>query len=213
MDTLKYIFNTLDPATDGASVKYDHYFNVYDRILGPLRTIPITMLEIGIEKGGSLTMWKKYLHPESKIVALDRVPGCKKNERDNIIVEIGDQMDGEFLNKLANKHGPFDIIIDDGGHYTDQHMNCFINLFPFVKELGYYIVEDTHTCYMQEFKDGKPTVVDHFKNVADLVTTDDKKLYNFESVQFYRSMVVLRKGNPAPRKILSPGFEGVAYPQ
>jgi len=51
--------------------KWHHYFDIYSRYFERYRDRPITMLEIGVFRGGSLRMWKKYFHPDSTIVGID----------------------------------------------------------------------------------------------------------------------------------------------
>ncbi len=48
--------------------KWHHYFDIYTRYFERFRDRPITMLEIGVFRGGSLRMWKEYFHPDSTIV-------------------------------------------------------------------------------------------------------------------------------------------------
>ena len=47
--------------------KYTNFFDIYDRYLESMRDRPIRMIEIGVQHGGSLQMWKRYLHPDSLI--------------------------------------------------------------------------------------------------------------------------------------------------
>ena len=43
--------------TDGKTLfKMDHYLDVYDGLLGPWMGLPVSFLEIGVYKGGSLRM-------------------------------------------------------------------------------------------------------------------------------------------------------------
>lgn len=208
MKTIRELFYTLDPNTDGASVKYDSYLDVYDQIFTPLRDKEIKLLEIGIEKGGSLSIWSKAF-PKGKIVGLDIVPGCKKNERDNIKVHIGDQTDRAFLTSVGKEDGPFDIIIDDGGHYTNQHNICLETLYEYLKIDGLYIIEDLHTCYMEQFHKNQPTIMDTCKDLIDR-TSNGPSI--FKSMHFYRNIVVMEKGYTEPKKVTSQGFEQVPYP-
>lgn len=62
-------------------------------------------------------MWREYL-PNAKIVGIDILPSCKAYEKadDRVHVEIGSQVDAEFLRSVIQKHGPFDMILDDGSH-------------------------------------------------------------------------------------------------
>jgi hypothetical protein len=56
--------------------KLRHYMPVYESVLPTDR--PIRMLEIGVFHGGSLQMWRNYLHPESVIVGIDIDPATKQ---------------------------------------------------------------------------------------------------------------------------------------
>ena len=64
--------------------KWLHYFNIYEENFSKFKKKKITILEIGIAKGGSLRMWKNYFSSDSKIVGIDINPECKKFEKDNI---------------------------------------------------------------------------------------------------------------------------------
>lgn len=54
--------------------KWHHYLPIYERYLSPLRSRPIRMLEIGVSKGGSLQLWRKYFGPEAVIFGIDIDP-------------------------------------------------------------------------------------------------------------------------------------------
>jgi hypothetical protein len=54
--------------------KFLHYLPIYESALSAFRPRPIRMMEVGVARGGSLHMWRKYLHPESVIVGIDIDP-------------------------------------------------------------------------------------------------------------------------------------------
>ena len=57
---------------DGRQVhKWTHYFPIYERHFGPFVNRAATFIEIGISKGGSLQLWKRYLGPFAQIVGID----------------------------------------------------------------------------------------------------------------------------------------------
>jgi hypothetical protein len=97
--------------------------------------------------GGSLDIWQAYLGERARIVGLDINPECKTHERDGVEILIGDQADPNFMTGTVLPKGPFDIVIDDGGHTADQQLVSFLTLFPLLKEGGVYIVEDLHTTF------------------------------------------------------------------
>lgn len=140
--------------------KWHHYFPIYKRELERFRSSPIKMLEIGVHRGGSIKMWKEWLHPESVVVGLDITEGCREFDRpsDNIHVRIGDQCDHSFLKSVVDELGPFDLILDDGGHTTGQMLASFNYLFKAgLLESGVYMVEDTHSNFMDSFIDSDVT--------------------------------------------------------
>src|SRR5688572_6151460 len=83
--------------------KWQHYFEIYERHLQRFKHKKIVLLEIGIYKGGSLEMWRKYFGPECEIIALDINPLCKRFEDEKTRIFIGDQEDREFLRELKKE--------------------------------------------------------------------------------------------------------------
>ena len=129
------------------------------------------MLEIGVFRGGSLLLWKEWFHPESIIVGLDIDPDCMQHERaeQGIYVRIGDQSDPRFLARVVEEFGPFDLILDDGGHTTTQMIASFNALFRRgLADGGRYMVEDTHTNYWPGYVNSKMSFVDFCKGLVEL---------------------------------------------
>ncbi len=152
--------------------KWHHYLEIYTDRLGPLRDRPIRMLEIGVFRGGSLEMWKGWLHPDSVIVGLDIDPGCRQYEQADrgIHVRIGDQSDPDFLAAVVAEFGAFDVILDDGGHTTTQMITSFNHLFrDGLVEGGQYLVEDTHTNWWPGYVDSPMTFIEFAKALAELL--------------------------------------------
>ncbi|HBS40242.1 MAG TPA: hypothetical protein DEA75_17905 [Rhodobacteraceae bacterium] len=191
---------------DKLMTKMDHYLDVYHRLLAPWRSQDISFLEIGVWKGGSIKMWQDYFGAASRLTFLDIDPACKTFEVPGIAVEIGDQSDHVFLQNIAVTHGPFDIIIDDGGHKMYQQKASFNALWPQLSDGGLYIVEDTHSSYWPGFGGGyraQKSFIEFSKDLVDRMHswyTDQDELFPFHpiaeelsSVQFYDSMVVFEK--------------------
>ncbi|MCX6469622.1 MAG: class I SAM-dependent methyltransferase [Corynebacteriales bacterium] len=150
--------------------KWSQYFEAYDAVLAPLRDRPIRMLEIGVFRGGSLEMWRKYLHPDSLIVGVDIDPGCATfDDPDrNIHVRIGPQQDTAFLRGVIDEFGPFDVILDDGSHVNSHIIDSFTFLFPnALADSGAYMVEDIHANYWWTHADQPATFVDFTTSLID----------------------------------------------
>jgi hypothetical protein len=135
--------------------KWVHYFPVYSRHFAPYRGRPVRILEIGIYRGGSLDMWNWYFGPQVTLVGVDIDEDARTASDPRHVVEIGDQTDPDFLRRVAAQHGPFDIIIDDGGHEMDQQIVTAETLFPLLADGGVLLVEDCHTSYWESYQGGR----------------------------------------------------------
>ena len=95
----------------------NRYLERYDPILQPWVDKKITLLEIGIYRGGSLLLWRDYFS-QGTIVGVDVALPKDFAPPDRIHVYEGSQADTRFLTEVANKVAPegFDIIIDDASH-------------------------------------------------------------------------------------------------
>lgn len=136
--------------------KWVHYFPIYERHLARYRGTPVRVLEIGVYRGGGLELLRHYLGPEAQLVGIDIDEVAREAVAGRHPVEIGDQEDAGFLRGVAETHGPFDVIIDDGGHTMRQQIASVEALFPMLNEGGTYIVEDSHTSYWPEYADPDP---------------------------------------------------------
>jgi hypothetical protein len=146
--------------------KWVHYLPIYESAFRPYRDRPIRMLEIGVFQGGSLAMWRKYLHPESVIVGIDIDPETKQYDdpASQVHVRIGAQQDVDFLRSATDEFGPFDIILDDGSHISSHMIETFEYLFPnALADGGVYLVEDTHANYWWQLRDTTTTFADFTK--------------------------------------------------
>jgi hypothetical protein len=146
------------------------YLPVYDSVLAPFRSRPIRMLEIGVDRGGSLQMWRRYLHPESVIVGIDINPAAAQYDEPakQQHVRIGGQQDVAFLQGVVAEFGPFDVILDDGSHMTSHMVDTFRYLFPNgLASGGVYIAEDVGTNYRKAWRDSPMTFVDFTKWLID----------------------------------------------
>lgn len=137
--------------------KWDHYFEIYEECFAKfVRKDGLRFLEIGVSQGGSLQLWRDYFGPTATIVGVDIEPTSTRfNEPEhNTFVRVGSQSDPAFLEQVAAEFGPFDIILDDGGHTMEQQITSFETLFKHLKPVAVYMVEDCHTSYHTQFGGG-----------------------------------------------------------
>ena len=146
--------------------KLRHYLPIYERFLPGAER----MLEIGVDRGGSLKMWREFL-PDTTIVGLDFNPKCVQfdDPAQRIHVRIGDQTDTSFLSSVVDELGPFDAILDDGGHTSNQMISSFKFLFPRLKPGGVYLVEDVMANYWMGYRDRPDSFIDFTKVLMDAV--------------------------------------------
>ncbi len=155
----------------------------YINVLQGLRYQPIKLLEIGVAEGGSVNYFSDYFqHPDAEIIGMDyQKPLHNPGFRENINFIVGDQNDPVRLNEIGTKHGPFDIIIDDGAHTLKETRHTYDCLFQYVKPGGYFIVED----WAAEFLDA-----DKYGGMIDLML----ELYR-ENVGIRSNEITLKLGH------------------
>lgn len=124
--------------------KWRHYFDVYHRHFERFRGTEVHVLEIGIYSGGSLEMWRQYFGPKCRVYGVDIVDSCRAYERDGVRVFIGNQADRSFWRSFWKQVPRIDIIIDDGGHRTDQQIITLEETLPHLQQGGVYLCEDVH---------------------------------------------------------------------
>ncbi|OBK44999.1 class I SAM-dependent methyltransferase [Mycobacterium kubicae] len=147
-----------------------HYLPAYESALAPYRERPIKMLEIGVARGGSLQMWRAYLHPDSQIAGVDIDPTTRQfdDPAKRTHVRIGSQTDVDFLREVVNEFGPFDVILDDGSHMNSHIVLTFQYLFPNgLAPGGIYMVEDLHSNYWKPYRDSPMSFADFTKWLID----------------------------------------------
>jgi hypothetical protein len=142
--------------------KTDEFIELFDQHFTPFKDKPVRLLEIGVQHGGSIQMWREFF-TDAKIVGVDVLEDCKKFATNNVEIRIGDQASVPFLESL----GEFDIIIDDGGHTMMQQQISFRELFPKLSDGGVYVIEDLHTSYWKQFLDSDLTTIDYLKGFLD----------------------------------------------
>ncbi|MEA5440934.1 class I SAM-dependent methyltransferase [Cyanobium gracile] len=199
--------------------KWQHYYRIYDQHFRHWRGKPITILEIGIGSGGSLQLWKRYFGRSCSIIGVDVLAHNRRHAGSGIIVEIGSQDDAAFLEQVALKHGPFDIVIDDGSHIHSHQKTTFDTLFPHLKDGGIYACEDLCSSYWKDEFNGGPgvstTFAEFLKSLIDeLNGWFWKQDFGLEStgigrstasLKFYPALAILTKHHLSPPVVLHVG--------
>ncbi|MBA2369268.1 MAG: hypothetical protein H0V82_09635 [Candidatus Protochlamydia sp.] len=164
----------LAAGTDKSSA-YHNYTKVYSQYFKNCRNQPIKFLEIGIYKGDSVKFWEGYFSI-ADLHFIDITNQYLLYQSNRSKYHFIDQSNIPKLQQFASKEGPFDIILDDGGHTMVQQISSFLALFSSVKKGGLYIIEDLHTSYWTNYggsgnveKANEGTTVGYLKNLIDHV--------------------------------------------
>jgi cephalosporin hydroxylase len=143
---------------DGGTDKdtFHSYIELYERLLAPFVDKAITLVEIGIQYGGSMLLWQDYL-PKAQFIFVDNVNSIAPKilehvdqERVTILFEDAyNDIGADDVWSLA-KSGPsggIDFIIDDGPH-TLQSQRDFLRLYlPLLNSGGVALIEDVQDTY------------------------------------------------------------------
>ena len=139
------------------SVKISNYFDAYVESFAHLINKKCVFIETGILDGGSLFMWREWLGPEARIIGIDLNPLAKKWEKHGFEIFIGDQGDPRFWKDTFQEIGPFDALLDDGGHQSFQQINTCIEAIKHASRPCVIAIEDTGTSFMKDFHQNKMT--------------------------------------------------------
>lgn len=156
------------------SQKWAGYLVAYDDVLAPRRPDRLTLLEVGVQNGGSLEVWSRYFPSAQVLVGCDIEPACAELTFDDprIHVLVGDAGDPATIAAIASIAPSFDIIIDDGSHRSDDIVRTFVRLLPMLADGGVYIIEDLHCSYLESFAGGlfaQRSALSFFRRLVDVI--------------------------------------------
>lgn len=117
------------------------YLSVYGKNFQMIREKVKAVLEIGIDKGGSLLLWERYF-PNAKIYGVDiqEVPEDLKGRERITVFPNTDAYDPEFIKNIDSVE--FDLIIEDGSHNLEDMKKVVQNYAPLLKKGGSLYIED-----------------------------------------------------------------------
>jgi hypothetical protein len=179
--------------------KLTGYFPVYEKILKDLKSKPIVFVEVGVMDGGSLEMWIKYLHEDSRIIGVELNENAIKLRDKGYEIFIGDQSSPEFWKKFYNEVGMIDVLLDDGGHTNLCQIVTVNESINNINDGGKIIIEDVGTSFMPRFGNPcKTSFLNYSKNVVNRLYGRNQSLnikrsnlfeQNVFSINFYDSIV------------------------
>lgn len=145
----------------GSDKDNNGYVQAYSTLFSHLKDKEISLLEIGIgtmiegapssmlgyslpgyKPGGSLRGWRDYF-VNGRIIGMDIQPDTQFSDEPRIETYLCNSTSKSEVDAQMAKLGcKFDIIIDDGSHLDSDQWVTMQNCLPYVKEGGYYIIED-----------------------------------------------------------------------
>lgn len=199
METLDEI--AIRHGTDKATVhphKGHDYTLHYQTFFEPIRKDAIKFLEIGVGGGESIRTWLEYF-PRAKVFGVDNIQGTnpwntvKSGIHSRYTFVCGDQAHGVFWKCFIADYGSnWDVIMDDGGHFSNQVITSFDSLFPELKSGGLYCIEDLGVAYGP----GSVFLIPGWQNHMDFVKNklDDINLKReIAFIHFSRELAIMKK--------------------
>lgn len=188
----------LELAKETKTNKPDYYLELYQNRFREIRLEKLDILEIGIDKGGSVFMWSKYF-PNSRVVAMD----IGDLPDGHVVPEgfewyKGDQANLKDLEPLMNRQ--YDLIIDDASHINYDMQFTLGTLFPLVKPQRFYFIEDlgTRRRHKNECRDTRKVMNQFIKTKKMSSTAMSKKQQkyltdNVQTCEIHNRIVVIQK--------------------
>lgn len=217
--------------------KWEQYIGIYDAELA--RYVrdgkPVRLLEVGIQNGGSLELWSKFLPEGSHIRGIDiiaEVEQLRFDSPNDIRVHTADATDPNVVETIIGSE-LFDIIIDDASHKSSDIIATFNLLFKNVAPGGKYIIEDLHCSYFSTHEGGyrkSQSSIEWLKQFVDSVNFDhivksemddaDRAFHSdlnkhVARVSFYDSVAVIEKlpaEKEQPYRRICSGGQDDAFP-
>ena len=118
------------------------YCLLYNNLFLEIQTNTINLLEIGVDKGGSLIMWSKWFKNGS-IYGIDVIPKPQLLKNYKNITYL--QKDAYSEESDDFKDLFFDIIIDDGPHTLSSQIKFIKKYNKKIKNNGFLIIEDINS--------------------------------------------------------------------
>jgi hypothetical protein len=185
-------FASIAQAGAQVSDKLQHGYEVmYGMFLGPKRKTNFKFLEIGLGctmkygAGASLDLWRAFIPRADIWVAEYNVSCVEMCEREGTFERtgahplVGSQGNASDVGRwVFDSGGAFDVIVDDGGHFSSHILTSFSILWNSLLPGGLYFIEDislTPRPYYDDTK-GKRIMIDVVYSWIDQLVVPDKVL-------------------------------------
>jgi len=123
------------------------YLPLYDELLRPRKERARAVLEIGVQRGGSIALWHQYFTNATVhgVDVMETGPELLKNQQEwpRVTLHLGtDAYTTDTVAKISAISGRLDMLLDDGPHSL-KSMQDLIGLYlPIIADDGILIIED-----------------------------------------------------------------------
>ena len=187
--------------------KWNHYFDIYHRHFSKFVGGEVNVLEIGVYSGGSLEMWRDYFGPKCRAYGVDIEEACKCYDNEYTEIIVGDQEDRDFWKAFKERVPAIDILIDDGGHQTEQQIVTLEEMLPHLRPGGVYLCEDVHGAYngFSAFMQGLVNNLNMHRVIgAGRGVSSTEFQAWIHSIHFYPYVTVIEKADSPVRHLIAP---------
>ena len=144
----KYNVNGFEKAGGTDKNTIHNYTGIYEHILSGFKEKKGSLLEIGVQHGGSSLLWQSYL-PGFDIYMVDvfdivnpHIWQCMDENNNEYYFYENNAYDLNFIKHLKEECSGFDVIIDDGPHTLESQLFAVQFYLPLLKEGGVFAIED-----------------------------------------------------------------------
>lgn len=155
------LLDTVSKCNTDKESRHKYISGFYKQEFEKYKNLPINLLEIGVNQGGSLQLWLQYFNNANRIVGIDH----NLNDIHFVHPKLYLYQDNAYR---EHQLGYFDIIIDDGSHKLDDQLFILQHYLQYLKYGGILIIEDVQNIkHAQEFKNliADGTIID-LRNVS-----------------------------------------------
>ena len=147
------------------------YLSLYDILLKPIKDTTGNILEIGVDRGGSIKLWYDYF-TKAMIYGCDNRDRVKIHELKNnkrIFLNLDKNAYNKKFIKKTFKNKTFDFLLDDGPHTLESQIK-FIELYSsLLSDNGILIIEDVQDInWLQKLKKNTPEPLKLYIKTYDL---------------------------------------------
>lgn len=132
-------YSVIEDVGSGDKNTIHSYIPEYEKLLLPYRNKSIIFVEIGVNQGLSMKMWREYFS-NARVIGVDVWNGSGEYIKDlNIEFICADATSKEFADQITFG---LDIVCDDGSHMQSDIESTYELLAPKMNKGGLYIIED-----------------------------------------------------------------------